>query len=223
MVWTIYHICLLLGLGFSCLSFLFPVQTDVRPSAHRVVFLVILATLVLEVIWYITSLRGVNSILLYNLLFVYGRVMLLLFLFYNLPFSCGLEEKVSMAFFLLLVFGILNSVFFQPFQIEIQTHSYLFGNLLVLFFSVFFFKDILRQSKFKNVNLLSLPYFWIATFTLFATGESIIFTFFSTWFFPDQTSNLGFIQLFVHFFSGLMYLVFGLAFFAPLMFRKAYA
>jgi hypothetical protein len=221
MVWTVYHICLLLGLGFSVFSFFIPDQSEVRTKTHRAVFLVILATVLLEVSWNVMSNDG-YSILLYNLLFVYGKVMLLLFLFYNIPFSCGLEEKVSLAFLVFLAVGILNSIFFQPLQSEVQTHTHLFGNFLVLFFSIFFFKDILRHSKYKNINLLSLPFFWIATFTLFATGESIIFTFFSTWFFPDQTSNLGFVQLFVYFFSGLMYLVFGLAFYAPMLFRKAY-
>ncbi len=222
MILNIYQICLLIGFGFSFLYFFSPIYSEAQSKTHRAVFIVIVSTLLLEICWYILSSGGMNTLLLYNILFVYGRVLLLLFLFYNIPFSCGLEEKVSLAVFLFLLTGVLNSVFFQPIHEEVQTISYLFGNLLVLFFSVFFFKDILRQSKFKHSNLLSLPFFWIATFALFSAGESIIFTSFTSWFFPSQTNNLGFIQLFVRFLSGLMYLVFGLAFYAPLFFRKAY-
>lgn len=222
MILSVFHICLLLGLLFSASYYFSCPHSSTYAKTHGVVFLVIIFTLVFEVVWHISVVQGLESVLLYNSLFVYGKVILILFLFYNLPFSCGLEDKVLLAIFLLLLFGLINSLYFQSLSKEIQTYSYLFGNLLILFFSVFFFKDILRQSKFKHVNLLSLPFFWIATFTLFSTGESIIFTAFSSWFFPMQMTKLNFVQLFVHFFSGLMYLVFGLAFYAPLFFRKGY-
>ncbi|WP_114751180.1 hypothetical protein [Pleomorphovibrio marinus] len=222
MILSVFHICLLLGLLFSAFYFFSYSHSSTHAKTHWVVFMVILFTFIFEVVWNFSVAHGVESILLYNSLFVYGKVILILFLFYNLPFSCGLERKVLLAIFLLLFFGLINSFFFQPLSLKIQTYSYLFGNLLVLFFSVFFFKDILRQSKFKHVNLLSLPFFWIATFALFSTGESIIYTAFSSLFFPMQMTKLGFVQLFVHFFSGLMYLVFGLAFYAPIFFRKGY-
>ncbi|WP_158855995.1 hypothetical protein [Lunatibacter salilacus] len=144
----------------------------------------------------------------------------MLTLIYFLPFSCAIQNKIILSITIFLVAGLVNSLWIQPVDTGIQSYTQMFGNSIILLFSLIFFKDIFRQNRFKNTNLLSLPYFWIATFILFSFGESFIFYFFSTIFFPVHLNNLGFVQMFVQFFAGLMFLVFGVAFYIPKVFKK---
>jgi hypothetical protein len=185
-----------------------------------VVFGVLLITVVSELIWQSAKISTSESFVLYNILFVYLRIAMMLTLIYFLPFSCAIQNKILQSLALFLIAGIINSLWIQPLGIAIQSFSQMFGNGIILLFSLIFFKDIIRQSRFNDINLLSLPYFWIATFILFSFGESFIFYLFSTLFFPVQLNNLGFVQMFVQFFAGLMFLVFGLAFYIPKVFEK---
>ncbi|WP_209331338.1 hypothetical protein [Lunatimonas salinarum] len=212
---NLFHFCLFIGLLLSSVYFLFGRPKEEYKRTHKVVFSVLMLTFLAEVLWKIAIETNLDSFLLYNLLFVYLRVGMMLAFFYFLPFSCQIQDKILLTLVVFLVSGLLNSLFFQPLDEMIQSYSQMFGNGLILFFSLIFFKDIIRQSKYKEHNLLSLPYFWIATFVLFSFGESFIFYFFSSLFFPKNLYDLGYIQIFVQFFAGLMFLVFGVAFYIP--------
>lgn len=220
MQWNIFHICLFLGLILSAAYFRVKKPTREYLLIHKVVFAILLITVVSEIVWQSTHTSPSESVFLYNILFILLRITLILILIYFFPFSCEIQNKILMALGLFLIYGLVNSIWIQPIELVIQSYSQLFGNGIILLFSLIFFKDIIRQSRFKDKNLLSLPYFWIATFILFSFGESFIFYFFSTLFFPVQLKNLGFIQMFVQFFSGLMFLVFGVAFYIPKLFDK---
>jgi hypothetical protein len=222
MHWSIFHICLFLGLIISATYFGVKKSKQEYTQIHQVVFLVLLVTVISECIWVITQNSLAHRITLYNFLFIYLRISIMLTLIYFLPFSCQIQNKILLAIGIFLLYGLINSTWIQPIALGIQSYSQMFGNGIILFFSLIFFKDIIRQSRFKDRNLLSLPYFWIATFILFSFGESFIFYLFSTLFFPFQLKNIGFIQMFVQFFTGLMFLVFGVAFYIPAVFDKKY-
>jgi len=212
---NLFQFCLFFGLIFSAIYFLLGRPREEYKRTHKVVFGVLMLTFLAEVIWKVAVEIDLDSFLLYNLLFVHLRVATMLVFFYYLPFSCQIQDKILLALVVFLVSSLVISLFLQPANVMIQSYSQMFGNGLILFFSLIFFKDIIRQSKYKEHNLLSLPYFWIATFVLFSFGESFIFYFFSSLFFPNNLYDLGFIQIFVQFFAGLMFLVFGVAFYIP--------
>ncbi|MCC5938139.1 MAG: hypothetical protein JJU34_12735 [Lunatimonas sp.] len=212
---NLFQFCLFFGLIFSAIYFLLGRPREEYKRTHKVVFGVLMLTFLAEVIWKVAVEINLDSFLLYNLLFVHLRVATMLVFFYYLPFSCQIQDKILLALVVFLVSSLVISLFLQPANVMIQSYSQMFGNGLILFFSLIFFKDIIRQSKYKEHNLLSLPYFWIATFVLFSFGESFIFYFFSSLFFPSNLYDLGFIQIFVQFFAGLMFLVFGVAFYIP--------
>ncbi|HSI76222.1 MAG TPA: hypothetical protein VK957_10010 [Lunatimonas sp.] len=220
MHWSIFHFCLFLGLILSASYFSVKKSKQEYTLIHQVVFAVLLTTVASEIIWQSAMASISESFLLYNVLFVYLRIALMLTLIYFLPFSCAIQNKIILSVAIFLVAGFINSIWIQPLETGIQSYTQMFGNSIILLFSLIFFKDIFRQNRFKNTNLLSLPYFWIATFILFSYGESFIFYFFSTIFFPVHLNNLGFVQMFVQFFAGLMFLVFGVAFYIPEVFKK---
>jgi hypothetical protein len=212
---NLFQICLFFGLLFSTIHFFLGEPKDEYRRTHRIAFIVLMVTFLAEIGWKIAVEMQLDGFPLYNLLFVHQRIVLMLVFFYFLPFSCQIQDKIAASLLVYLGFTFLNSLFLQPMEGMIQSYSQMFGNGLVLVFSLIFFKDIVRQSKFKEDNLLSLPYFWIATFVLFSFGESFIFYFLSSLFFPRNLYDLGFIQLFVQFFAGIMFLVFGIAFYIP--------
>ena len=220
MHWSIFHFCLFLGLILSASYFSVKRSKQEYTLIHQVVFAVLLTTVVSEILWQTATAWVSEGFLLYNLLFVYLRISMMLILIYFLPFSCAIQNKILISLGIFLFAGVINSLGFQPINAGIQSYSQMIGNGIIILFSLIFFKDIIRQSRFKDTNLISLPYFWIATFILFSFGESFIFYFFTTLFFPVQLNNLGFVQMFVQFFAGLMFLVFGVAFYIPKVFKK---
>lgn len=220
MHWSIFHFCLFLGLILSASYFSVKKSKKEYALIHQVVFGVLLTTVASEILWQ-SEIVGISErFFLYNVLFVYLRITLMLTLIYFLPFSCAIQNKIILSVAIFMIAGLVNSLWIQPLETGIQSYTQMFGNGIILLFSLIFFKDIIRQSRFKDTNLLSLPYFWIATFILFSFGESFIFYFFSTLFFPVQLNNLGFVQMFVQFFAGLMFLVFGVAFYIPKVFKS---
>lgn len=220
MHWSFFHFCLFFGFILSATYYCVKKPKLEYTIIHQVVFGVLAVTGISEIIWHFAKFKPAESLILYNILFVYIRTSSMLTLIYFLPFSCAIQNKILLSLTVFFAAGLVNSLWIQPLGMGIQSYSQMVGNGIILLFSLIFFKDIIRQSRFKDSNLLSLPYFWIATFVLFSFGESFIFYFLSTLFFPVQLNNLGFIQLFVQFFAGLMFLVFGVAFYIPLVLKK---
>ncbi|MBD3626851.1 hypothetical protein [Cyclobacterium sp.] len=220
---SFYFIALLLGILFSGIYLIIGSGQKEYKRINPLVLLILITGLLSEAIWNYTLATGKYNFLIYNILYVYLRPAVMLLLYSQLPYSCHLQKKVlpTIAGFLLL--GLVISRFFQSIFTDIQSYTYLIGHGLVLFYSLIFFKDILVQSKFKDTNLLSLPYFWMATLVLFSFGESYIF-FILTYYFPNLgTYGMGHVFQWVQFFGGMMYLSFGLSFYAPLIFNRRYS
>ncbi|MEX2512576.1 MAG: hypothetical protein WD398_06705 [Cyclobacteriaceae bacterium] len=223
MPYSFYFILLFLGFIVSGAFLLIKNQPSEYNKINVVVFLVLMASLLSEYIWEYTKVDGSNSYLLYNLLYVYLKPTLMLLLYTQLPFSCGLENKIFPTLVIFIGIGVLNSMYFQPLAANIQSYTYLIGHGLVLFYSIIFFKDILTHRRYSEINLLSLPYFWIAALILFSFGEGYIF-FILTYYFPPLGSfSMGHVFQWVRFSTSVMYLSMGMAFFAPLVFRRGYS
>ncbi|WP_162416609.1 hypothetical protein [Cyclobacterium roseum] len=220
---SFYSIALLLGILLSSLYLLFGKELKEYKKINALVLLILISELLSESVWNFTRSSGKDSFLLYNVLFVYLRPTVTLLLFSHLPYSCHLQRKVVPSMGVFLFFGMLNALFFQSILSGIQSYSFLVGHAMVLFYSIIFFKDILHQSKYRDVNLLSLPYFWMASLILFSFGESYIF-FILTHYLPSLGDyQMGHIFHWVQFFAGIMYLTLGLSFYAPLVFKRRYS
>lgn len=220
---SFYFIALLLGILLSGIYLIIGSGQKEYKRINPLVLLILITGLLSEAIWNHTLASGRENCLLYNILYIYLRPAVMLLLYSQLPYSCHLQKKVLPTMGVFLLLGLIISVFFQSIFTDIQSYTYLLGHGLVLFYSLIFFKDILRQSQFKDTNLLSLPYFWMATLVLFSFGESYIF-FILTYYFPNLgTYGMGHVSQWVQFFGGLMYLSFGLSFYAPLIFNRRYS
>ncbi len=220
---SFYFIALILGILFSGIYLIIGSGQKEYKRINPLVLLILITGLLSEAIWNYTLASGKENCLLYNILYVYLRPAVMLLLYSQLPYSCHLQKKVLPTIAVFLLLGLVISLYFQSIFTNIQSYTYLIGHGLVLFYSLIFFKDILVQSKFKDTNLLSLPYFWMATLVLFSFGESYIF-FILTYYFPNLgTYGMGHVFQWVQFFGGMMYLSFGLSFYAPLIFNRRYS
>jgi hypothetical protein len=223
MLWSFYHIALLLGAIFSGSYFFLNRSYPEYRKVNAIVFIILLVAILSEIFWHLMPKTVDSKYVHYNLLFVYLKILVMLGLFHQLPFSCQLQKRVLPTTAVFLVVGVIISLFVQPLETGVQSYTYLVGHGLILFFCIIFFKDILKQNRYQEVNLLSLPYFWIASWILFSFGESYIF-FILSYSFPE-IGNYGVGQAvhWVQFFAGLMYLSLGLAFYAPFIFSKNYS
>lgn len=220
---SFYLIAIILGTLFAGIYLLSQSGQKEYKRINFLVLLILITGLLSEAIWNYTLASGNNNCLLYNILYLYLRPTVMLFLYSQLPYSCHLQKKVLPSIAGFLSIGLFISVFFQSIFTDIQSYTYLIGHGLVLFYSLIFFKDILRQGQFKDTNLLSLPYFWMASLVLFSFGESYIF-FILTYYFPSLgTYGMGHVFQWVQFFGGMMYLSFGLSFYAPMVFNRRYS
>ncbi|SHM34419.1 hypothetical protein SAMN04488057_101143 [Cyclobacterium lianum] len=223
MVLSFYFIALLLGTLFAVIYLLSGNGQNQYKSINLLVLLILITGLLTETIWNYTRSAGMENCLLYNILYIYLRPSVMLLLYSQLPYSCELQKKILPSMAAFLGSGLIISLFFQSIFTNIQSYSYLIGHGLVLFYSLIFFKDILKQSQFRETNLLSIPYFWIATLVLFSFGEGYIF-FILTYYFPSLGDyGMGPVFQWVQFFSGLMYLSFGLSLYAPMVFKRRYS
>ena len=219
---SFYSIALLLGILFATLYLVLGFNPKEYRKINFLVLFILFTELVSVAIWTNSNASVGENSFLFNLLYIYIRPTVMLLLFSQLPFSCHLQKTVLPAVGGFLVFGLLISLYFQPINESLQSYSYLLGHALVLSYSVIFFKDILKQSKFRDVNLLSLPYFWMASLILFSYGERYIF-FILTHYYPSIGNyGVGHVFIWVQFLAGIMYLSLGLSFFAPRVFNKYY-
>ncbi|WP_339902033.1 hypothetical protein [uncultured Cyclobacterium sp.] len=219
---SFYSIALILGILFATLYLFLGFHPKEYRKINFLVLFILFTELLSVIIWSNSSKGGSENLLLYNLLYVYVRPTAMLLLFSQLPFSCQLQKTVFPTIFGFLITGGLISTFLQPLGGAIQSYSYLLGHGLVLSYSVIFFKDILKQSKFRDINLLSLPYFWMASLILFSYGERYIF-FILTYYYPSIGDySMGHVFIWVQFLAGIMYLSLGLSFFAPRVFNRYY-
>ncbi|EPR68651.1 hypothetical protein [Cyclobacterium qasimii] len=219
---SFYSIALLLGILFATLYLMLGFNPKEYRRINFLVLLILFTELLSVFIWSNSEASVAGNAYLFNLLYVYIRPTTMLLLFSQLPFSCQLQKTVLPATAGFIFVGILISLYLQPIDLNLQSYTYLIGHALVLSYSVIFFKDILKQSKFRDVNLLSLPYFWMASLILFSYGERYIF-FILTYYYPSIGNYVvGHVFIWVQFLAGIMYLSLGLSFFAPRVFNKYY-
>lgn len=186
---------------------------------HRLIFIILSAVAVLESYGTYTSLNGINNVWAFNIVFVYLET-LLFFYFFALVFNDPkFSKNIIFLASLFLIWGIINTLWIQSFDL-LQTYSFILGSILIIGCCIYFFYRIFEGDLYQDQNLFSLPSFWIATFVLFFYACS--FLFFASFRLVDERNFelLGKIYTLIKALGVLMYLVMGMAFYAPLVFHN---
>ena len=198
----------------------FGLKKNNRLQGHGVILGILILVLVFESIGSYTASMKINNSLLYNICWVYIESLLLVLYFYKFEKSISAKKNILLVSFLLLFWGIVNSIFFQPISTVFQFYSFLPNSLFVLVLCVRFLSDTLNLRIFKDWNLIALPHFWISTAILFFYVEAVLV--FGLYQFSPQfvIDNVSVIFGFNRMMAGMMYLIFGLSFFLPTLFKR---
>jgi hypothetical protein len=218
MAGTVYLFVIGLSVIFSLLYIRW--KKDSQVGGHGIILAILILVLIFESIGKFTAGKQINNSVLYNVCWVYLESFLLIFYFYQFEKRKTTKKIILRFSIILLLWGIVNSVFFQSISSGFQYYSFLPNSLFILVLCLRFLSQILNIKIFKDWNLIALPHFWISTAILFFYTEAIIV--FGMYQFSPQfvTDNVSLIFGFNRLMAGMMYLIFGFAFFLPGIFKR---
>lgn len=187
---------------------------------HRLIFGIIVMVAALETYGAYSILNSQNNSLSLNVLFVHAETLLLLYFFY-LNFSLKkVRQSILISGLVLMVWALINSLFFQPITSIFQTYSLIPSAFLLIICCIYFFYTLIKEEKYQNVTIVSVPTFWIVTAIMFFYACSLMFFASVPLVNPENYALLYKVYNLIRALSILMYLTMGLAFYAPLVFKS---
>lgn len=186
---------------------------------HRIIFVVLVLVAVLESWCAYLAANGQTNLIYYNAVFVYTLPILYIYFFNKVLNSEKVKKSLYLLAGLFLLFGVIKSLFFTPFQV-FHYESYILGSLLIMGCCLYFFYNLLSKNLYLGIILIRFPIFWIVTFLLFFYSSAML-NFASIRF--VNTNNLDLmiiVQNIINALGALMYLVFALSFYLPLIKKK---
>ena len=211
-----YTILITLGMLISIPIFFIRERKD--KGLHLLSFAILVLITFTEVYGRYLGTLKVKNALLYNINFVWIETVLLLwFLARTIP-GIKLKKTIQIMGLLFVGFSSVNVLAFQPYH-TFQSNSHTLGMVLIVGFCLVYFYKIMSQDLYMDRSLLSVPQFWINAFVLFFYATSFLF-FISFQLLTDTLERQLILDLYVYvkIMSALLYLVMGLAFYAPLVF-----
>lgn len=211
---------ILIILGMLCTIPYFFVENNQQRKKHLVIFLILAVISLVEVLGKHLSLLGQNNTIIYNIGYVLIGLSLKIFFFY-LVFIKSKEKAIVLyliAFFVL--WCVLNFLFYQTFGV-FHHYSLVFGSLLILGLCFYYFHGIFFKNWYAGKNLIEVPEFWIISFFMFFYSASFLFFISFSFFYEKMEKDLILqLNLLIKILGATMYMVMGLAFYAPLLFKK---
>ena len=187
-------------------------------NTHYLILVILFLVTVLELYATYTANKNIHNIFYYNIFFVLAETNLILFYFLIISDIKKIRLMTLMAIIIFSTWYLINALFFQNIITHFQTNSYLIGGLLIIIFSGRFFYEIFSFQKYPEGNLLAIPHFWIITGIFFF--YTVSFMHFISIQIPDIDKNfLLSIAPIVRIMSVLMYLLMGLSFHFPTIFK----
>ncbi|MFD2200430.1 hypothetical protein [Shivajiella indica] len=218
---SIYLLIIAIGLLFSL--FPFPKSKGIETTAQNCIIVILFLALVMELAGAYTASKGINNSLLYNFGWVYAESLSLIFYLCLLEVNRAFRRRIGWISLGIVCWGLVNSLFFQPIDSVFQYFTFLPFALLIVFLVFRFMIQLIQMKTYADSDLIQLPHFWISWAILLFYIEAILL--FGTYqfhpvFVLDHLHLLFTINQLV---AGLMYLVFGLAFMLPWLYRKSVA
>ncbi|RZS95595.1 hypothetical protein [Cecembia calidifontis] len=206
---------LIIATGFLFSLFVKRKNQGIESTAQQTIIAILFLALLMEGLGVYLAAKGINNSLLYNVGWVYGESLLLIFYLSLLEVNQVFKRKIAWISVGLVVWGLVNTLFFQSITTEFQYFTFLPFTVFIIFLVVRFLFHLMQMKAYADRDLIRLPHFWISWAILLFYVEAIllfgIYQFHPV-FVLDHVQLLFTINQFV---AGLMYLVFGLAFILP--------
>lgn len=213
---TWYHLLIITGM-FVSIPYFFLAKRENRKK-HIVIFLILLCTSIVEVRAKQLAFFKINNTFVVNTGYIIIGISLLFLFFY---FTLNQSKKPLYLWAIYMGWIIINSIYFQPITTTFQNYSWALGSLLINGMCLYFFYSIFSNNQFENKNLISVPDFWIVSFLMFFYESS--FLYFIAFSFFYERMNITFyrqLNFLIKILGSIMYLVMGLGFYAPFVFKK---
>ncbi|GGZ19351.1 hypothetical protein GCM10007049_09660 [Echinicola pacifica] len=216
---TIYLLTILIGF-IACGAVFFIEQDKVNRFSHRLLLLMMLIVLLFEI--YASILvygNGKTNVLIYNIFFVYiETIWLVAYIYLFMTQKIKRVLLIGLAGFCIL--AIVNTLFFQDIFSAFHNISFAYAVLFILICCILFFYEIFRLKRYQNINLLSAPEFWVITGVFFFYSSGFVY-FIPIGLYQNMDQQLlSLLANINRILAGMMYLVFGFAYFAPFVFNK---
>lgn len=213
-----YNILIILGMLLSIPYFFIGVHENKKK--HLVIFLILILISLVEVIGRYQQLSSQNNTTIYNVGYVIIGLSLK-FYFFSLVFQEKKEKNLVLFLWsAYITLSIINFFFFQSFGV-FHHYSLAFGSLNLIGLSFYFFHGIFFKNWYLDKNLLAVPEFWIISLFMFFYSASLLyFISFSFYYEGMDISLYKKLNFFIKILGCIMYLVMGLAFYAPYLIRK---
>jgi hypothetical protein len=198
----------------------FFIEAQQNKKKHLVIFLILVLISLVEVLGKYQQLSSQNNTTIYNVGYVIIGLSLK-FYFFSLVFQKKKEKRLVLFLWsAFITWSVINFLFFQSFGV-FHHYSLAFGSLNLIGLCFFFFHGIFFKNWYLDKNLLAVPEFWIISLIMFFYSASLLY-FFSFSFYYEGMDVTFYKQLnfFVKILGCIMYLVMGLAFYAPYLINK---
>lgn len=185
---------------------------------HTIVFVKLLVISATEFRSKQLASMGINNYFIANTGYLLIGISLIFLYFY---FLIDRNKYILILWVIYLFFILMNSLYSQPITTSFQNYTWALSSLMIIGISLYFFYSIFSNNRFENKNLISIPSFWIVSFLMFFYACSFLY-FLSFNFSFDSMGMQLFSQLnfLIKILGAAMYLVMGLAFYAPLFFKS---
>lgn len=210
-----YNLLIILGMLVSIPCFFLNIE---EKKIHRIVFSILVLASGMETFALYLSMQGIANAVYYNIFYIYLQTFITLYFFNTLFYKDKVSKLLLFSAVFFFIWGIVNSLFFQSIYL-FQTYSYSLAGVFIIGCSINYFYNIFFKNWYRDLNLLSVPCFWIVSVILFFYSGT--FLFFST--------QIMWIQLDYNLYRSLaminkvlavnMYLVMGIAFYVPFVFK----
>jgi len=216
-IFDYYNISIIVSLIIGILYFF----KKNRPykNTHYLILSILFLVTILESYGTYSANKNIHNIYYYNIFFVFVETNLILFYFLLISEIKKVRMILITSMIMFSSWYLINTLFFQDLVTHFQTNSYLLGAILIIVFSGRFFYEIFSFQKYPEGNLLAIPHFWIITGIFFF--YSVSFMRFISLQIPDiDIDFLRSLTPIVYFSSILMYLLMGLSFHFPKVFKN---
>jgi hypothetical protein len=167
--------------------------------------------------------NGRHNRFVYNICFIYLETFLILGYLSSIIESKKIRKIILYFSLTFLIWGVINSVFIQDIWLTWHNYSFLLASLSILTFSLAFLYGITKNNEYLDRPLLSIPHFWNASILLVFYSSAFLYFIsadFLTELDPKLVAILGSFNRTV---AGIMYIVLGFSYYAPLLQSREYA
>lgn len=214
---SIYLLSIFLGLAGGLFYTLSSKRTGKKSKTQLLILGLILFVALFESYAIYLVETGKPNVFVYNICFFYLETFLLLGYLYAIHPSKKIRLSILYFSVFYFIWGIINSLFIQDIWLTLHNYSFLMASLSILIFCLAFIFGITKNNTYVERPLWSIPHFWNTSVLLIFYSSVFLYFLSANFLTKADPTLLAVIGSFNRFVAGMMYIVLGFSYFAPLL------